>query len=241
MSLRRLFLLGGSAAYDAAAEEFVPAAGGADAVIALLMQGGGNWQKYVPGYVEPLRQRGVTCYHPIVPDENGALNLEDVAATLREATGILIGGGHTPTYHRLYGSEPVRSWIRERYQEGIPVAGVSAGALISPDTCLLARDETAEGAPKTVRGLGLVDGLVIEVHFSELDRLSHLLEAMTHLQADVGWGIDEAACMVFEDGQFERVLGRSVHRVELTDSVTKTCAITEYLSSGSVKRGRGRD
>lgn len=231
MSLCRLFLLGGSAAFDVAADEFVPAAGGANAVVALLMQGGSNWQEYLPQYTEPLRQRGVTDCYPIVPDENGVLDLDTVSVKLCDSTGIFIGGGHTPTYHRLYASEPVRSWIRERYQAGIPVAGVSAGALISPETCVLARDEIAEGVPKMVRGLGLVDNLVIEVHFSELDRLPYLLEAMSYLEADVGWGIDGSACMVFEGGLFERVRGRSVHRVELTDYVSKTCAITEYLNS----------
>jgi cyanophycinase len=239
MSPRQLFLLGGSAAYGVVVDEFVPAAGGANAVIALLMQGGSNWQKYVPQYVQPLEQCGVTRYHPIVPDENGALVLDEVAAALREATVILIGGGHTPTYQRLYAAEPVRGWIRDRYQEGIPVVGVSAGALISPEPCVLGRDETADGVPKLARGLGLVGDLAIEVHFSERERLPYLLEAMSHLRAKVGWGIDEPACLVLRGGQVERVLGRSVHRVEITSFVEKTYEITEYFGSGSAMRRSG--
>ena len=231
MSGKLLFLLGGSAAFDLVAAEFVPAAGGVDAAIALLLQGGSDWHKYVPEYVEPWLQRGVTRYHPIVPDEHGILDLDAIAATLREATGIFIGGGNTPTYHQLYATEPVRSLIRERYQAGVPVAGVSAGAALMPEICVLARDETSDGVLRTEEGLGLVGNLVVEFHFSELNRLSHLLEAMAQVQADVGWGIDEPACMVFEDGQILRVLGRSVHRVVMTDRATGTHEVTKYAGS----------
>jgi cyanophycinase len=236
---RQLFLLGGNAAYEVFADEFITAAGRGNAVVALLMQGGDNWQKYVPQYAEPLEQRGAACHHSIVPDENGALDLEGVAAKLREATGILLCGGHTPTYQRLYAAEPVRGWIQGRYQEGVPVAGVSAGALISPEPCVLWQDETVDGVPQVARGLGLVRDLAIEVHFSERARLPRLLEAMNHLQANVGWGIDESACIVFKEGQAECVLGQSVHRVEMTDPVAKACSITEYTGSGSARYGSG--
>jgi cyanophycinase-like exopeptidase len=84
---------------------------------------------------------------------------------------------------------------------------------------------------RTEKGLGLVGDLGVEFHFSELNRLSHLLEAMAQVQADVGWGIDEPACMVFEDGQFTRVLGQSVHRIVMTDLAAGTYEVTEYTGS----------
>ena len=124
-------MLGGSAAFDVAAEEFVPAAGGHQAKIALLLQGGSDWEKYVPGYTEPWIRRGVAHHHVIVPNETRAWDIDQVAVKLGEATGIFIGGGHTPTYRHLYATEPLRSVIRERYRAGIPVAGVSAGAFIA--------------------------------------------------------------------------------------------------------------
>jgi cyanophycinase len=124
-----LFLLGGSAAFDVVADVFVPAAGGREARIALLLQGGKTWKKYVSDYARPWEQQGASQYDIIVPDEGGILDIEKTSAILHEATGIFIGGGHTPTYHRLYATEPIRSIIRERYQAGVPVAGVSAGAM----------------------------------------------------------------------------------------------------------------
>lgn len=228
MSQRRLYLLGGSAAFEAVAEEFVPAAGGREATITLLMQGGSGWEKYVPDYTEPWTRQGVAHHHVIVPDENGAWDIDQVSAKLSEATGIFIGGGHTPTYRHLYATEPLRSIIRERYQAGIPVAGVSAGALISLEDCALDADEVGDDSLKIEAGLGLAGNLVVEVHFTELDRLSNLLEAMVRLGAHAGWGIDDPACLVLEDEKVTRVLGRSVYRVEMVDPAAKTYTMVEW-------------
>jgi cyanophycinase len=130
---RRLFLLGGSpTTFDSVADEFVPAAGGREATIALLLEGAPGWEKYVPQYTQPWIQRGVSRHFIILPDENGNLDLETASARLREATGIFVGGGNTPNYRRLFATEPIRSLIRERYERGVPFAGLSAGALIAP-------------------------------------------------------------------------------------------------------------
>jgi len=231
MSHRLLFLLGGSAAFDVVAEEFVSAAGGSDATIALLMQGGSGWEKYVPEYTPPWMRRGASRYYPIVPDENGTLDLDTVSARLREATGIFIGGGHTPTYHRLYATEPIRSMIRENYHSGVPVAGVSAGALIGPTICVLTPDETGDASLKTVAGLGLVSDLIVGVHFTESNILPSVLEAMAKTQTKIGWGIDEPACAVFEDGRFKGTLGRAVYEIVMTDFETKAYRVTERATS----------
>jgi len=230
MPRRLLLLLGGSAAYDTVAEVFVPAAGGRDAVIALLMQGGSRWEKYVPEYTQPWMQRGVSQYHPIVPSQDGTLDLDAASAKLREATGIFIGGGHTPTYHRLYATEPVRSIIHERYDEGVPIAGVSAGALIALEKCVLAPDEADDATFGIVAGLGLVSDLIVGVHFTEQNALPDVLEAMAKTQTKTGWGIDEAACAVFEDGQFKGTLGRSVYEIVMTGFEARAYRMRERVT-----------
>ena len=231
MPRRLLFLLGGSAAFDVVAEEFVPAAGGRDATIALLMQGGRGWEKYVPDYAQPWIRRGASRYYPIVPGENGTLDLDAASAKLREATGIFIGGGHTPTYHRVYATEPIRSVLRESYHKGVPIAGVSAGALIAPEICVLTPDETDDGSLQIVAGLGLVSDAIVGVHFTELNVLPIVLKAMARTQTRAGWGIDEPACAVFEDSEFKGTLGRSVYEIVMTDFETKAYRMTELLES----------
>jgi cyanophycinase len=171
----------------------------------------------------------VSQIDPIFPDENEALDLEAASATLRDATGIFIGGGHTPTYHRLYATEPIRNVIRERYHDGVPVAGVSAGALISLEHCVLTADETDDARLKTVSGLDLVRDIVIGVHFTERNDLPNVLDAMVQARTKMAWGIDEPACVVFEDGQFKGTLGQSVYEIVMLDLKTRAYRMTACI------------
>jgi hypothetical protein len=68
---KRLFLLGGTEALDAVADEFAPAAGGCDATIVVLAQSREGWEKHASEYLQPLIQRGVSQHYPIMPDEQG--------------------------------------------------------------------------------------------------------------------------------------------------------------------------
>jgi len=231
-----LFLLGGNKVLDAVAGEFVMAAGGSRSRIALLLMGGRGWEKHLPEYVDPWMRRGAGEPVAIVPGEGGALDVAAAAATLREATGIFIGGGHTPTYHRLYATEPMRGLIRERFHAGIPVAGLSAGALIACEVCALRPGERQEQAPaprgsslKIVDGLALVRDLLVEVHFTERNALAELREAMAKTRMGGGLGIDETACAVIENGRLKRLLGRSVYEIVMTDFETKTHQRTEVI------------
>lgn len=230
-SHKLLFLLGGSSAiFDVVADKFVAAAGGCDATIALLLAGAPGWEDYVSQYTQPWSQRGVTHHYTIVPNENGDLDLETTSAKLDEATGIFIGGGNTPTYHKLFATGPISSLIRKRYQQGTPIAGLSAGALIAPQVCAIPPEDTGEPSVTVVSGLGLVDNLVVGVHFTEWNGLPHVVEAMVQTETALGLGIDEAACVVLEGGQIKQVLGKTAYEIKMTDFETKTYRITEYAT-----------
>lgn len=212
----KLFLLGGSAAREAADDVFVPEAGGADGAIALLLSGQPGWEAYVPGYVEPWERRGIAHVHVVAPGADGALDGE-AAEALRRATGIFVGGGDTAVYQRVYATEPVRGLIRERVAAGVPCAGLSAGALLAPHICPLWADEENDAPARIAEGLGLVADLVVGVHFTARNGLPGVLDVMARTQTAVGLGIDDGACAVLEEGRLAHVLGEGVHRIEMTD------------------------
>jgi cyanophycinase len=219
MAARLLFLLGGSAhpVLDLVAQAFVPAAGGREARIALLLLGGSGWEKYVPQYAEPWERQGATRHSVVVPNDEGVLDVGTASTAIREATGIFIGGGNTTVYRQLYATEPIRSLIRERYARGIPIAGLSAGAIIAPQRCAAERDPCDDASVTIEEGIGLIDGLVVVPHYTERSRTPRLLEAMAQARIASGLGIDEAACVVIEDGKVAGVLGESAYWVEMTD------------------------
>ena len=96
-------------------------------------------------------------------------------------------------------------------------ASQPAGALIAPEVCAIPPEDTRDTSVRVLTGLGLVDDLVVGVHFTEWNALPHVLEAMSRTQTAIGLGIDESACVVLENGQIERVLGGFVCQIEMTD------------------------
>lgn len=217
MERKLLFLMGGGDAIDIAGEPFAQAAGGRQARIVFLVQSRAAWEEFSEFYTEPFSAQGITQFDFIAPGPDGVLDLDSVAARLCAATGILIGGGPTQDYQRLYTAEPVLSLIRERYEQGTPVAGISAGTLILPEVCAIPPQDTGEESVRIAAGLGLVRDLVLGVHFSEWQGLPQLLAAMTQTHTRLGLGIDEPACAVLEDGHLARVLGQAVYSVTMVD------------------------
>ncbi len=222
-----VFLLGGEDALDAASHQFVLAAGGTTARIEILLHGGDQWQQCVPRYVEPLTRHGVSHWHVTVPDGSGALDATSTERSLREATGILIGGGDTLRYQQLYTAEPAGGLIRERHEAGVPVAGMSAGALLALENCVIFPEGSAETGIRIEPGLGLLRGIVVGVHFTEWGGLPRVLDAMVATQTREALGLDESAVAVFEDGVLRCALGGPVHRLVMRDFDARSYDVSE--------------
>ena len=226
---RTLFLLGGgSGILDAVNEAFVAAAGPRP-VLALLLQGGPGWERFLPQYLEPWLRRGVQEYTILVPDPRGELDTAAAVAVLRAATGIFIGGGNTEIYRRLYATEPIRTVIREGYRQGVPVAGLSAGAILAAEVALLLPEEAGSDTVEVAEGLGLLPNCVAGVHFTEFDALPDVLTAMRQARVPHALGLDEEAAAVLEDERLRGIIGRGVYRITMTDFATPAYTIEEVV------------
>jgi cyanophycinase len=151
----------------------------------------------------------------IIPNENGALDTHTAAQQLAAATGIFIGGGHSETYYAHYTKQPFKQLIRDKYAAGVPVAGNSAGALLMPDTVLLSPHDTDNQQAWSGPGLGLLHNQLISVHFSQWQDEHHLITGLQRNQVSYGYGIDEDACLYFENEQPTAVFGtEQVKRIE---------------------------
>jgi cyanophycinase len=231
-----LFLLGGPGAYTVYGDEFVAAAGGPQARIVALVQTGPGWDKFGAEITKPWKERGVSRVEAVFPDADGTLDEAATLSLLQQATGIFIGGGHTPTYHSLYAVGPVGAAIRERHGQGVPVTGISAGALLAMQVCQFAGEESPSGELELAAGLGLAKGFVVGVHFSEWNALPEVLETMSRSRTGLGWGVDEPACLVCENGAVARGLGKSVYRIEMQDFETRAYTMTTASFAGDERR-----
>ena len=223
--IRRLFLFGGNPSQYEAQAEFVAAAGGPAAEVALLLVRRPGWEAYLPRYLDPWIQNGARTHHVIIPEEDGSLDEAEVAERLRQATGIFIGGGHTATYQSYYAQGQVAELIRERYRDGVPVAGSSAGALLFPEICRMSPWDTDSQTAQSRPGLGLLTGCLVSVHFVSRHDEQNIVNAMIDTGISSAWGIDDNACVVFRDEGFAHAFGEGAYHLQFNGTFDRyTCS-----------------
>ncbi|MCQ6557140.1 Type 1 glutamine amidotransferase-like domain-containing protein [Paenibacillus mendelii] len=129
MTDRHLFLFGGGAPFNASlGEKFAALSTNGSSKAAILFIEQDGWKEYMPKYTDLLEQHGVTdfTYFPLTSSPS-----IEFIGQLRSASGIIISGGDTELYRDYIVDTKVGQIIKEMYAEGIPVAGFSAGSLIT--------------------------------------------------------------------------------------------------------------
>ncbi|PLT29329.1 Type 1 glutamine amidotransferase-like domain-containing protein [Peribacillus deserti] len=195
MADRHLFLHGGSPPFlqesGRTFSKLVPRSG-KTAVLFLEREG---WQEYMKRYTQVLEAGGLHDFTYIALHRSP----EEIADLLSECKGVIIGGGDTEQYHTYIVGTPVGTCIRELYQKGVPIAGFSAGALISPAHCVIPPIDNDRKLHLFLDGLGLLSDCVISVHFSKWNEEENLINAVHNTHANIGYGIDDEACAYFEN------------------------------------------
>lgn len=210
MSETHLFLFGGSPPFNKKLGEiFSGLAGNSSARIAILFLERTGWQEYMPAYTKVLNKHGISNYVYFALSKNPT---DDQLYQLENCTGIIICGGDTELYQNYIVETPVGDIIRNRFYEGVPVAGFSAGALVSCEHCVISPENTAQ-QQLYLNGLGLISDCVISVHFTEYEEEKNLIEAISKLQV-TGYGIDENSGLYVRSGQLIESEGSELHIYE---------------------------
>ncbi len=212
--------------FESVSSMFAEAAGGGAAKIALLLQGGPDWEEYVPRYRDPWLRLGVAEVVPIAPVGDTTELGAQVLGHLRDCSGIFMGGGDTRRYREAYVVGEAGAIIRERYQSGVPYGGLSAGALVVPEWVPWGSQVTTPGSEHLVRtefyldpyqdgdvelrlseGLGLLRDCVIEVHFTELGGFPRMIQSMEMAKERYGLGMDDGICLEIHNQSHVKVHG----------------------------------
>ncbi|MFT8323507.1 MAG: Type 1 glutamine amidotransferase-like domain-containing protein [Bacillus sp. (in: firmicutes)] len=223
MNNKHLFLFGGS-------PPFSKKLGGKFAAYAMKNQGkvvvlylkSFSWKLHKMRYTKILKQNGLVHFVYI-----SLINtpLKNIIEMLESCTGIIICGGKTELYRNYIVETEVGEKLMELYQNGIPIAGFSAGALICPTYCIIPPKDTAKKEHLFLKGLGLLKNCVVTVHFSKWHEASNLQTAISKLKAPIGFGIDDGAGVYFEN-----------------DTLSETEGVVYYMEEGynSIKRYKER-
>ncbi|KKI92876.1 peptidase S51 dipeptidase E [Bacillus sp. SA1-12] len=197
MEKRHLFLLGGSPPFGhKLGSLFAKLALNEHGKVAILFLERAGWEAYMSKYTSILNQKGIKefVYLPINTESKNRLLKE-----LRTCTGMIIGGGNTEFYRDYIVDTPIGYCIKEMYNQGIPAAGFSAGALISPEHCVIPPIDNHRNKHLFLKGLGLIKDCVISVHFSQWNEERNLKTAIETANVSIGFGIDDEEGLYFEN------------------------------------------
>lgn len=211
---KHLFLIGGGPPFPInAANQFADLAVQTDGPITILCVEREGWQQYASRYTQYLNVKNVLFLPlPSTP-------IKQVVHNLQSSSAIIIGGGDTNLYADYIVETPIASIIKARYEAGIPVAGFSAGALISPELCIISPKDNIQRKFQYRQGLGLIKNIIIAVHFSEWEEEAHLRNASGKFENCKNFGIDEQTSIYFVNDTIKQIDGNGVYYIN--DNILK--------------------
>lgn len=132
----------------------------------------------------------------------------DAESLLEDVTGVFISGGDQMRLVSMLGGTEFARLLEERVRYSpLVLAGSSAGAAGMSATMIVRGDSTSHPNKHSLRlspGLGILRNIIIDQHFTERDRLSRLITAVSYNPRQLGIGIDEnTAVIISNDGTLE--------------------------------------
>lgn len=140
-------------------------------------------------------------------------NRRQITRSLDGATCIFFVGGDQLRISSILGGTEFHSHIKRCLENGIIVAGTSAGASMMSEVMVVEGEE--EDAPrkctlKMAPGMGLLEEVIIDQHFNQRGRIGRLLGAVAQNPQTIGIGIDEDTAVIVNETREIKVIGSGV-------------------------------
>jgi cyanophycinase len=182
-------------------KDFVAAAGGLDARIALIPTASSLGAEIVDVYDALFRSEGAAEVMLVRPESRVEAADPGLVRDLDGATGVFMTGGNQLKLSAIVCGTPVGEAILRAHQRGVVVAGTSAGASIQSSH--MVAFGTGGSTPKqrmtqVAAGLGLLESTVIDQHFDQRNRYGRLLLIVAQSPSLLGMGVDEDTAAVVE-------------------------------------------
>lgn len=212
----RVLVIGGAESHcehdDTILERFVELAGGRGSRIVVIATASGDPDKIEAEYQEVFNRLGAGAVEPLRLENRDQANSEHAVALLRSATGVFFTGGDQLRITTVLGGSRVDTLLHERVDDGLVLAGTSAGATMMSSTMIVEGQgsRVSPGSVRTGPGLEFVHGVLIDMHFAERGRLNRLLSAIAQYPHELGIGIDENTAILVEGSRFEVIGAGSV-------------------------------
>jgi cyanophycinase len=201
--------------------EFVRRAGGVNARVVVMTVATSLPEEVGRTYTQVFERLGVESVEIVDTGHREDGSDPQALEAVEKATGVFFtGGDQARITSQLKGTE-IDAAIHRRYQEdGIVVAGTSAGAAMMPDVMIVEGESETNPRLEVVEmgpGMGFLPGVVIDQHFLQRGRLGRLLSAVTQEPVVLGFGIDENTAVAVSNNQFEVIGEGAVTVVDVAE------------------------
>ena len=191
---------------------FFNRAGGNKAILAIIPSASREPTLVGERYQQIFEEMGAK--HIKVLDIRDRAHSEDVyfQEYICECSGVFLTGGDQLRLCGLLADTPLMEKMRQRVQKKeITLAGTSAGAAVMGHH-MIAGGGSGEWPNRSLvdmaMGLGIVPELIVDQHFHNRNRMTRLLSAISVHPEQLGVGIDEDTCAIFEQDGLLQVMGR---------------------------------
>ncbi len=171
-----------------------------------------------PNYIDVFQQLGVVNVVSLNINSREEANLPSNIEALSKANGIFMTGGNQLRLSTILGGTAFAQTMRRANASGVHIAGTSAGAAIMPEHMIAGGAKgplPSESGVTFAPGMGLINKIILDQHFSQRNRLGRLLSAVSYNPFSSGVGIDEdTALFIGPDNQMEVVGSGSVTIVD---------------------------
>ena len=151
----------------------------------------------------------------------------DLGAFLLEQDVIYVGGGNTANMLAIWRTHGVDRILRDAWEQGIVLAGVSAGAICWFEASVT--DSFGLGLAGMRDGLGLLAGSACP-HYSSEERRRPVYRQLVGSGFPPGYAIDDQVGLHFIDGRLAEVVsaadGRSAYEVKLEGAAVRERPLT---------------
>jgi cyanophycinase len=193
-------------------KEFVRLAGGDLAKIVIMTCATNLPVEVAKEYSEVLREIGGPAIKISTLDirERAEANAPAAVESLLDATAVFFTGGSQLQLVRSIGGTKIDTILHNRYENGLVIAGTSAGASMMSSIMIVegpAGETATVGLTTLGGGLEFLRGVIVDQHFAQRGRTHRLISAIARYPHFLGIGIDEDTALIVS-GTLCHVIGQ---------------------------------
>ncbi|MDQ0148839.1 cyanophycinase [Eubacterium multiforme] len=183
-------------------------------------------------YNKVFRKIGVNRIEFLDINEREEAYLEKNINLVNSAKLIFFTGGDQLRITSLIGGTPLNESLIGGLMDGKVIVGTSAGASVMSETMILDGDDEESPNKNSINmspGLGLVENVIIDQHFSQRGRIGRLLTGIAENPENLGIGIDEDTAIIINEKKLLKVVGSGAVYIIDGSSINHTNVSEQFM------------